>query len=491
VHLEPGTVVDRYTVESVLGTGGMAVVYRVRHVQLGSLHAMKVLEAPTRAIRARLLQEGRVQSTLAHPNVVAVTDVVEVGDDPALVMEYVRGPSLAGFLEKVRPTLDQADELARGVLAGVAAAHRFGLVHRDLKPANILLSLASGAPVPKIADFGLAKLLDGDRQGLAETRSGVRMGTPLYMAPEQVRDAKAVDARADLWATGVVLYELVTGRRPFQGGDVLEVFTAVCAGTYVPADELVDRLPERMSRAISAALTVDPARRVADCGELLALWTGEDRRIWDVGAFGAFVEPAARSVPPADEQTWVQPSHALDVAKRPEAADRPCWFDAVVACNAASRRDGLREAYVLGPWEQRREYGIDDLGRMLYGLIPFARIAPVLARFGTDTLRVVQLEPERLCEVSGIGPKTVAALKAAWDPWKYGQAAVTWDRAADGWRLPTEAEWLAAKPGFEAMETWEWAWDEGAGGRVACGDGRRVIDARTREIGLGFRVARG
>ena len=286
LELSRGTVVERYTVDGVLGHGGMAVVYRVVHNQLGSTHAMKVLSMPTASIRKRLMREGRVQSALRHPNVVAVTDVVDLDGVPALVMEYVRGPSLSDFLSACRPTRDQADALATGILAGVQAAHAQGLVHRDLKPGNILLSTDGGTPVPKITDFGLAKLLD-DAVGQAlasgtqtRTRTGVAMGTPAYMAPEQIRDSSTVDHRADLWSMGAILYELATGERAFRGDDTLELFQAVCAADYVPVKDRVPTVPQRMVSAIEAALTVPLADRVADCVALTKLWTGSGKDTW-------------------------------------------------------------------------------------------------------------------------------------------------------------------------------------------------------------------
>src|SRR6185503_18078691 len=131
------------------------------HLQLGSLHALKVLTSPTEAIALRLRREGRAQAKLRHPNIVAVTDSIDVFGEPGLVMEYVRGPSLAELLQKRRLTVDQAEHLALGILRGVAAAHGLGLVHRDLKPGNVLLAIDADALLPKVADFGLAKILEG------------------------------------------------------------------------------------------------------------------------------------------------------------------------------------------------------------------------------------------------------------------------------------------------------------------------------------------
>jgi serine/threonine protein kinase len=272
LQLTAGAEIDRYVVEGLLGRGGMAVVYRARHRQLGSLHALKLLQGNA-VSPERLILEGRAQSALRHPNVVAVTDVVEVRGAPALVLDFVDGPPLDAFLARVRPTLAQADHLAEGILRGVAAAHRLGLVHRDLKPGNVLLAAQDGQIVPKVTDFGLARLLD-DGSSPVRTRTGATMGTPAYMAPEQVRDAHGVDARADVFALGAILYELVCGRRAFDGADSLEVMNAVAEARFRHPREIVPDLPDRMERAIVRALARDRDQRIASVDALLATWRG-------------------------------------------------------------------------------------------------------------------------------------------------------------------------------------------------------------------------
>ncbi|MCO4746388.1 MAG: protein kinase [Proteobacteria bacterium] len=274
LQLQTGTVVERYTIEGVLGSGGMATVYLARHNQIGSLHALKVLQILTPSIRERLLQEGRVQGAMRHSHIVAVTDLVQVDGMPALVLEYVRGPSLAQLLSSRRPSLAQADELARGILRGAAFAHRHGLIHRDLKPGNILLAIADGVLHPKITDFGLAKIMEGPT-GRHETRTGVGLGTPSYMAPEQIRDAAHVDQRADVFSLGAILFQLVTGRLAFDGPDKMEIFSNICEGRFENPRALAPDVPERMVRAIEEALRVDVDDRPADAAALLALWAGE------------------------------------------------------------------------------------------------------------------------------------------------------------------------------------------------------------------------
>lgn len=267
-QLEPGQIVDRYRVEGVLGRGGVATVYAVRHQRLGSLHALKVISVTTSAFRKRLLQEGRGQAGLRHPNVVSVFDVLEVNGAPALLMEYVGGPTLGHFLRKGKYTLDQALWLFRGVVLGVSAAHRRGLVHRDLKPENVLLAPTNDGFVPKVTDFGLVKML---KQTDGVTQMGAAVGTAPYMAPEQIVDAADADERVDLWALGCILYEIVAGRRPFQGNDTLDTFNRIRMGNYKPLREAAPDAPERVLLAVDKLLQIDRDHRMSNCDELFEL----------------------------------------------------------------------------------------------------------------------------------------------------------------------------------------------------------------------------
>ena len=266
-RLAVGDVVDRYEVEALIGEGGVASVYRVRHRTLGSLHALKVLHSFGGDLADRLLAEGRVQGNLDHPHVVRVQDTLDAHGSPALLMEYVAGRTLAARLREGRPSLAEAERIFLAILDGVGHAHALGVVHRDLKPANVLLT--DDGDVPKVGDFGIAKHLSGD-DGLLTTATGRFMGTPAYMAPEQIRDPKSVDARADIFALGVILYELCCGQRPFQGEDVLSLLNAVSNAEYTRPDTLNPTLPPRIVRAIERCLETDPANRFASCSALRA-----------------------------------------------------------------------------------------------------------------------------------------------------------------------------------------------------------------------------
>ena len=269
--LESGQQIDRYVVEGVLGEGAMAAVYRVRHRSLGSVMALKVLQVSTAKVRKRLLQEARVQARIDHANVARVHDVMDLTDTTAVLMEYIRGPSLQAFLEVHRPSLEESLAILGGVLAGVEAAHRAGLVHRDLKPENILLSVGDDGVWPKIIDFGIVK---ADSAKTWATRPGATMGTPAYMAPEQIEDASSVTEQADVWSLGCILYEMVCGRRAFEGDSALGVMNNVADGEFVPIHVRAPELPEHVARAITEALTVDLADRTPDVRTFAARLAG-------------------------------------------------------------------------------------------------------------------------------------------------------------------------------------------------------------------------
>ena len=249
-----------YEVGRRIGVGGMAEVWAVQQTRLGSHHAMKVLLWASAPLKARLLREGRAQARLRHPNVVPVSEIIELGGIPALVMPLVYGPSLRSLLNRSPLAPDEALALFSAILDGVACAHSQGLVHRDLKPGNVLLDVRSGEIVPRVADFGLVKEIDGS----VYTAAGAVMGTPAYAAPEQLVDASTADARADLFALGVMLCEMLTGHRPFSG-DTLEDFL-----------DAHDRPPDLEGLApphraiVEALLVIDPAGRLPSCAELRA-----------------------------------------------------------------------------------------------------------------------------------------------------------------------------------------------------------------------------
>jgi len=274
--LEPGTVLDnRYEVVRLLGEGGMATIYLVRHLGLQSQHALKVPDATlfqSADARQRFATEGRLQASLSHPHIAQVTDIV-VSPVPGLVMEYVEGGTLGelcGQSPGGRLELSHLRELFPPVLDAMEKAHAHRVVHRDLTPGNILLSKdARGRLHPKVTDFGIAKVAEQSQEKY-RTRTGVLLGTRPYMSPEQIRGAAEVDARTDIFALGAILYEAVTGRVAFDADSDFEMMKRITEGHYTSPEQVVPGLPEGLVQCIRKALAVEPAERFQDCAAFRA-----------------------------------------------------------------------------------------------------------------------------------------------------------------------------------------------------------------------------
>ena len=331
--LEPGTRIERYEVERQLGQGGIAIVYLMRHTTLKTRHALKVVTQAGVGLRNRLLQEGMLQASLRHPNIVAVTDVLDVDGSPGLLMEFIEGPSLEQLLRQGPLDAAMAEAIFRGVVAGVGCAHAQGVVHRDLKPANVMMATHQGHWLPKVADFGLAKAIEGSTSGLTQTRTGSTMGTPSYMAPEQIRDAKRADHRADVFALGALLYEMVCGRMAFGQGDVLDIFNAVATASYVPPETLVPDIPAHLLGAIRGCLVVSPEFRIPDCEALERVLDGEPWVPHGSGGETFYGAPDPEPVPATpqpvglSQAAWpvaaAQPVVAAQHVAGPDAVPRP------------------------------------------------------------------------------------------------------------------------------------------------------------------------
>jgi len=268
VTLARGTVVDGdLEVRKRIGEGSSAAIYRVS-LPDGSGAALKVLHTTEPTAVKRLLREGEALAGIHHVNVVRCLRSLEVDDHPALLMELVAGPTLADWLDAGGAAdLHEALELFRGIARGVQAIESAGLVHRDLNPGNVLLSVSSAKRVvPKIADFGLVAGVGGD--GLT---SPGPLGTPAYMAPEQIEDARTAGPAADRFALGCILYEMVTGERAFQATDDVGLFDAAKNGRYLSPDKVRPDLPDYVTEVITTLLSPDPADRYPGVAEMLEL----------------------------------------------------------------------------------------------------------------------------------------------------------------------------------------------------------------------------
>jgi serine/threonine-protein kinase len=260
----PAPALSRFLIGEPLGEGASAVVYRARDRDLGRDVALKVFRgvASGEIARERFRREARAAAGLAHPNVVAVFDAGEDAGRPYLVLELVDGRPLADLLAGARPELRDLLALLEKAARGVAAAHARGIVHRDLKPANILVGRDG---TPKVGDFGLAHLLD-TRSDL--TRTGTTLGTPRYMAPEQVEGRPdQISPRTDVYGLGAILYEALAARPPHGGETLAEVYRGILEEDPLPPSKVAPGVPRGAELIALKALEKDPSRRYADAGE--------------------------------------------------------------------------------------------------------------------------------------------------------------------------------------------------------------------------------
>jgi serine/threonine protein kinase len=280
------TLDGQYHIESMLGKGGMGAVYRARHILLGDKVAIKVLPPQMRNNAEwlrRFRREGQAARRFRHPNAVTVYDLRTTSDGLIyMVMEFVEGHTLDVELKRSgRLTPLQAFTILEPIMSVLNAAHAMGVVHRDLKPENIMLGKPGedGMPVTKLLDLGIAKMKEiagGEASGTtALTIAGQVLGTPFYMSPEQWGEVPAdgnveIDGRADIYSLGVVIYELVAGRRPFIGLTLQELRREHVSVTPRSLHEVVPDVPEAFSRAIARAMSKDRGERQATAGELSA-----------------------------------------------------------------------------------------------------------------------------------------------------------------------------------------------------------------------------
>ncbi len=319
------TLGGRYKLLGLLGSGGMGAVYEAEQIDLRRRVAVKVLHgAGDRAAASedflRFKQEALAAAGLGHPNIVQIIDYEEgdENDPPFLVMELLRGTSLASLVKRekrIEPA--RAVAIMVQVLSALAAAHEARIVHRDVKPENVFVCNTSPLyELVKVLDFGLARPLD-DQKRLARTQVGYVMGTPAYMAPEQARGA-AADVRMDLFAVGVSLYYALAGRRPFEGPTTSALLEAIRRQPPIPLDSLRPELDLGLVRVVEKSLSKEPDQRFATAGDFIDALAPH----WPRGAIGS--QDALVPPKPADQPTKPdRPAPAIAGGQAPTAAARP------------------------------------------------------------------------------------------------------------------------------------------------------------------------
>jgi serine/threonine protein kinase len=305
---------NKYRLVRVIGDGGMGSVYEARHEGLGTTVALKFLH-PELSRRPQLVErftrEARVSAQIQSPHVVRVTDVDQNENGQAfIVMEYLEGKTLQTLYEELyharqRVTYGEALEYAMQMLEGVEAAHNTGVIHRDLKPDNVIIMRGKkGEPLLKLLDFGIAKLKVTGQLDRGLTRPGIIMGTPEYMAPEQAYSADAVDARADIFSLGVMIFEMLAGRRPVGGDEPHQIATAYLTRNIAKLLDLAPHVPAELAAAIHRAMGPKPEDRWNSVAELRAA----------IEPFWLATRPAATPAPPGVSVLTPAPAQASPVA---------------------------------------------------------------------------------------------------------------------------------------------------------------------------------
>jgi serine/threonine-protein kinase len=271
VALQGYTIGGKYRLVRLLGAGGMGAVYEAENAWTRRRVAVKLLRpefVSNAEFVQRFTQEAQSASQIAHANIV---DVLDMGQEPSgamyIVQEYLDGCDLRRLMQDGPMKPSSALAIMVPVIEALGAAHARGIVHRDVKPENIFLAHGrDGEVVPKLIDFGISKVLHEDGESRSRTRTGIAIGTPDYMSPEQARGDTSIDARTDVWAVGAVLYEMLAGRPPFDAPSTNLIITKIITERVAPITEFVPLIPPDVAATVHRALEPQRARRFQDMG---------------------------------------------------------------------------------------------------------------------------------------------------------------------------------------------------------------------------------
>jgi serine/threonine-protein kinase len=323
-------VADRYALKRQLGAGAMGVVWLATDERLQRKVAVKVLAESwidSGSTRTRFEREARSVAQLRSPHIVEVYDYGIERDKPFIVMELLDGEELSARLKKRRRLrMDEVGTLVLQTSRALHVAHEAGVIHRDLKPGNIMLDKSTGEEMVKVLDFGVAKRTADGRTDV--TKDGMLIGTPQYMAPEQARSVRDLDARADLWSLGVIVYRCLTGKLPFRAKTVVEMVVELCTADFPPATEICPDLPPLVDRFFERALAKDREERFQTARELAGAYfrmlkrvappkqigtdTGQFLAMTDSGQFLAMQDEAGEPMDDASPMSDSSPSFPSD-----------------------------------------------------------------------------------------------------------------------------------------------------------------------------------
>lgn len=413
-----GQTVSHYKILEQVGAGGMGVVFRAHDTKLNRPVAVKILgqEFADMAARRRFQREAQTVSSLNHPHILTVYDTGEFDGRQYLVTEFVDGGTLKDWIQKAPRDCETITELLTGVADALATAHEAGILHRDIKPENILITSSGYA---KLADFGLAKLEDRGASATrtiteAQTQKGMVIGTIAYMSPEQA-SGQALDARSDMFSFGVVLYEMLAGRRPFQGASNLELLQQVIHGKPAP---LIGKIPAPLRALVMKTLERNPADRYASMRELVTAlrstrhMSGDNvasrlkrPRKWLAGAAAAALVGVvtigavlfrSRAVPTSQRLEYIPLTNFIDSATAPTLSPDGRMLAFI---RGASTFTGIGEVYVKllpdGDPVQLTHDGLVKMGPPSFSP-DGARIAYTVGTWETWAVPVLGGEPTRL-----------------------------------------------------------------------------------------------